>query len=142
MKTFFKYTYIAILMLIFTACKGYQPEEAIKNGDIVNLHGKISNLDKFERFIANVESGKKDEIRIAMYTIEGDPIFYNLNYNGVKIKYTYDNSQDAHGGSDKGKRSTSCTKIQKEIVEQGIKYNLSECSSDVGKTFNFDVRNT
>ncbi|QPQ33119.1 DUF4362 domain-containing protein [Lysinibacillus sp. JNUCC 51] len=47
----------------------------------------MSNLDRFESFIENVESGVKDEIRISMYTIEEDPIFYNLNYNGNKIQY-------------------------------------------------------
>ena len=65
--------------------KPYNSEEAIENGDVVNSHGEISNLDKFENFIKNVESGAKDEIRITMYTHEGDPIFYNLNYAVTKF---------------------------------------------------------
>jgi len=27
--------------------KSYSSEEAIENGDVVNLHGEISNLDRF-----------------------------------------------------------------------------------------------
>ncbi|MCL6586135.1 MAG: DUF4362 domain-containing protein [Anoxybacillus sp.] len=109
------------------------------NGDVVNLQGKISNLDKFERFVANVESGKKDKIRITMYTDEGDPIFRNLDYNGEKIQYTYDNSQDAFAGSDKGKQSTTCSKIEKKDIDKGVEYRLSGCSSEVGNTFYFRV---
>lgn len=119
--------------------KSYSSEEAIENGDVVNIHGKISNLDRFESFIENVENGAKDEIRITMYTIEGDPIFYNLNYNGNKIQYTYDNSQDGYAGTGKGIESTSCSNIESRNTENGVEYYLSECSSEVGNSFNFRV---
>ncbi|WP_053178221.1 DUF4362 domain-containing protein [Peribacillus loiseleuriae] len=119
--------------------KPYDSEEAIENGDVVNRHGEISNLDKFENFIKNVESGTKDEIRITMYTIEGDPIFYNLNYDGNKIQYTYDDSQDGYAGSGKGIKSTSCSNIESRNTENGVEYHLSECSSEVGNTFYFQV---
>ncbi|WP_236690836.1 DUF4362 domain-containing protein [Lysinibacillus xylanilyticus] len=119
--------------------KSYSSEEAIENGDVVNLHGEISNLDRFESFIENVEKGAKDEIRITMYTIEGDPIFYNLNYNGNKIQYTYDNSQDGYAGTGKGIESTSCSNIESRNTENGVEYYLSECSSEVGNSFNFRV---
>jgi len=155
LKKFVTYISVALLVLTLTACnksngkestpatdnpkKPYRSEEAITNGDVVNLQGKISNLDKFERFVANVESGKKDKIRITMYTDEGDPIFRNLDYNGEKIQYTYDNSQDAFAGSDKGKQSTTCSKIEKKDIDKGVEYRLSGCSSEVGNTFYFRV---
>ncbi|NRD78511.1 DUF4362 domain-containing protein [Bacillus sp. BRMEA1] len=119
--------------------KSYQPETAIENGDIVNLHGKISNLDKFKNFIKNVKSGNKDKIRITMYTDEGDPIFYNLNYDSKQIQYTFDNSQDKFAGSDKGVKSTSCTDIGTKNTENVVEYHLSGCSSEVGNTFHFLV---
>jgi hypothetical protein len=119
--------------------KPYSSEEAIENGDVVNRHGEISNLDKFENFIENVESGAKDEIRITMYTTEGDPIFYNLNYDGNKIQYTYDNSQDGYSGSGKGIESTSCFNLESRNTENGVEYQLSECSSEIGNTFYFRV---
>jgi PBP1b-binding outer membrane lipoprotein LpoB len=89
----------------------YNSETAIENGDIVNIHGNISNLDKFGNFIKNVESGSKDKIRITMYTVEGDPIFYNLNYDGNQIQYTFDNSLDGFRGSENGISSASCSGI-------------------------------
>jgi hypothetical protein len=119
--------------------KPYNSETAKENGDVVNIHGKISNLDKFENFIKNVESGIKDKIRITIYTVEGDPIFYNLNYDGNQIQYTFDNSQDGDRGSDIGINSASCSDIGTKNTENGVEYHLSGCSSEVGNTFNFLV---
>lgn len=119
--------------------KPYRSETAIKNGEVVDVHGKISNLDKFENFIKHIESGDKDTIRITSYTIEGDPIFYNLIYDGKQIQYTYDNSQDAYGASNKGTKSTSCSKIETKGIDNGVEYHLGGCSSDVGNTFSFTV---
>lgn len=39
-------------------------------------------------------------------------IFYNLEYNGKKILYTYKNLQDTYAGFDKEKQSTTCSKIE------------------------------
>lgn len=117
--------------------KPYSSEEAIKNGDIVNVHGELSNLEKFNQFIENVNKGVKDKVRITSYTIEGDPIFYNLDYSGEEIKYTYDASQDSYGAS--GKQSATCSDIVSSNNENGVEYHLSKCSSDVGNTFNFQI---
>ncbi len=121
--------------------KPYDSEEAIENGDVVNLHGEISNLDKLKNFVKNVESGVKDEIRITMYTHEGDPIFDKLDHDGNKIQYTHDDTQDGYAGSGKGIKSTSCSNIESRNTEDGVEYYLSECSSEVGNTFNFLIPN-
>ncbi|MEK5232462.1 DUF4362 domain-containing protein [Lysinibacillus sp. FSL K6-0232] len=112
-------------------------EEALANGDVVNLHGKISNLEKFTSFIENIQKGAKDAIRITTYTIEGDPIYYHLDYDGDKIQYTYDNSQDKYAGSGKGAQSTTCSTIASRSDDEGIEYYLSGCSSEVGDSFYF-----
>ncbi|WP_223701096.1 DUF4362 domain-containing protein [Sutcliffiella deserti] len=117
----------------------YHSEEAIENGDVVDLHGEISNLDRFEDFVESVENGVKDGIRITIYTDEGDPIYNNLDYDGNKIQYTYDNSQDGFAGSGQGVRSTFCSGIKAKENEDGVEYRLSGCSSDVGDTFYFVV---
>lgn len=72
--------------------KPYRYEQAIKNGDVVNLHGKISNWERWEQFIKNVDQQKADQVRITSYTTEGDPIFEELVYNGNGIEYAYDDS--------------------------------------------------
>lgn len=76
-----------------------------------------------------------------MYTHEGDPIFYNLNYDGNKIQYTHDDSQDGFAGSGKGIKSTSCSNIGSRNTKDGVEYYLSGCSLEVGNTFNFRILN-
>jgi hypothetical protein len=142
------------IFLTVTACMGavrqtpdqtkesYPPELAAKNGDVVNLHGKVSNMEKFIAFVHNFDKGKSDRIRIAMYTTEGDPIFYDLNYNSKEIKYTFDNSKDAFGGTGKGKQSTTCAKLEKKTDDKGTRFTLSGCSGNnsiLGESFYFVV---
>lgn len=125
---------------VFTFPKApYPPEEAIENGDVVNLHGEISNLQKLNDFVEHVKTGSEDEILITSYTVEGDPILDYLKYDGHQIQYAHDNSQDAFGGSDTGVSSTTCSSIQLKEREDRLEYNLSDCASDVGQNFYFAV---
>ncbi|HWL25995.1 MAG TPA: DUF4362 domain-containing protein [Ureibacillus sp.] len=117
----------------------YPTEVAIKNGDVVNFHGKLSNLDQFEKFIENASRGAKDEIRITMYTVEGDPVFYQLVNDGNNIQYTYDDSQDGYAGSGRGIQSTTCTHIASENIVDAVVYTLIGCSSEVGDSFYFRI---
>lgn len=108
----------------------YPQEEAFENGDVVvGLEGETKNFDRFEVFLESVDRGRSDEIRITTYTIEGDPIFYNLQYNGEQIVYTYDNTEDGYG-SGKGKRSTNCSQLNKLDTEDGVEYRLSGCENN------------
>jgi hypothetical protein len=131
---------IILLLLIFaflSACS-YSHKEAIKNGDVVDLHGNITNLDKLEQFITNSKIGKEDELRITRYTIEGDPMFYHLSYDDGKIKFSYDNSKDKFGSTNK--YTVDCLNIEireiKESKRTGSEYILNNCS---GETKEFSV---
>jgi hypothetical protein len=107
---------------------GYGHEEAIKRGDIVFLN-KVINFERFEQFLNNLSNKNEDIIRITGYTDEGDPIFQDLKYDGKVIRYSYNNSNDAYGGSDKGLRKDVCTDISEEISINGeIEYTISGCS--------------
>jgi hypothetical protein len=75
----------------------YRYETAIKNGDIVGFNGSKYNIKKLDQFMENVEKGKKDKIRITKYTDEGGAIITDLEYDGKKINYTYDNTRDGFG---------------------------------------------
>ncbi|MFT8323501.1 MAG: DUF4362 domain-containing protein [Bacillus sp. (in: firmicutes)] len=120
--------------------KPYPSEEAIQNKDVVNLHGKIKNGKRLEQFMQNAGEGKEDTIRITSYTLEGDPIFENLQSNKRTITYIYDNSQDEYAGSDKGIEKTSCSKIATENTTNGTEYTLNECiSSEIGNMFHFVI---
>ena len=35
--------------------KPYHSGKGIENGDVVNLHGQISNLERFENFVGNIK---------------------------------------------------------------------------------------
>lgn len=106
----------------------YNADAAIKNGDIVNLHGEITNIDRFKAFIKNIDSGKTDLIRITSYTVEGDPIITVVYYDGNKIECYEDNTRDAFGG-EKGIRHSSGKEIiaEKEEVkyDDGEKYEIT-----------------
>ncbi len=114
----------------------YKSEHAEMNGDVVNMHGQITNLDKWVQFMENVKNGTPDEAHVTFYTIEGDPIFQDLLYDGQTIEYTYDNTKDAFGSP---KKTTAfCKSIDRNRVKQGTQYTLGQCDRDE-QTFYFTV---
>ena len=101
----------------------YKSETAVSNGDVVDIHGKVSNVDRFYAFLNNVEALKPDLIRITSYTIEGDPIIAVAYYDGKKIKYYSDNTRDAFGGG-KGIHTLEADEIT--VEEDEVKYDENE----------------
>ncbi|WP_051353082.1 DUF4362 domain-containing protein [Thalassobacillus devorans] len=138
-----------IVISVLTACQQVDeqpdakaqlsPETAIQRGNVVNVHGEIYNLERFEKFLSNVDAGKKDEVRITTYTIEGDPIFYKLEFDGEKIHYTYDNTMDAYADTGKGIREAECADIVSTKTKGERRYELSRCNSSTGESFSFVV---
>ncbi|RAP76125.1 DUF4362 domain-containing protein [Paenibacillus montanisoli] len=120
----------------------YSPEQASANGDVVNVHGKYTNLEKWLQFMerVNAKSPEPASVRITQYTIEGDPIFYELINDGKQISYTFDNSKDAFG-SDLGRPTTTCTGFDTKKVEQaGTFIVLTGCADQkTADTFYFDA---
>jgi len=111
--------------------KSYSSNEAINKGDVVYLGQGYSNIEKFDQFITNLGNKKSDSIRITGYTDEGDPIFKDLKFDGNIISYTYDNSNDKFGGSNKGRRTDTCSKVSSEENAQGeIDYTASGCTKN------------
>jgi hypothetical protein len=105
----------------------YTFETAIKNGDIVNMHGKRYNIEKLDKFIENVNKGKKDKIRITNYTIEAGAIITDLDYDGGTINYRYDNTRDAYGSPTIKKMKFRSDSIYKS----GSKYFLINEPNDI-----------
>lgn len=116
----------------------YDVDQAVSNGDVVNVHGKMYNLDKWKAFLSNLDVGAPDQVRIMQYTIEDDPIFYELVYDGAEtITYTFDNSMDGFG-NDAGRPSTVCRAIElEEDKELGSYYKLTGCDNETNNTFWF-----
>jgi hypothetical protein len=141
-----KYLFLFCLLVfitILTSCNSnYDYNTAVKNGDIVDLHGKVTNVDRLKEFIKNIESKHKDKIRITQFTTEGDPIFYNLDYNGKDIKYKYDNSKDKYGASNV--KATHCKSLIQSKYETGVELKLNGCygnNNEIGLAFKFKIQN-
>lgn len=100
-----------------------------KSDIIVKISGE-SNLDKFQQFLTHVKNGKADKVRIVHYTVEGDPIFQTLDYDGININYLFDNSNDKFSGSQKGKKSDVCKGIMEEKSNGAVSYKLGECKEN------------
>ena len=127
----------AIIVLLVIGCsrtpalKTYTPLQAIANGDVVDVHGKVTNLEKLENFMSAVDHGKASSIKITSYTDEGDPIFQVLDYNDKTITMNTDNSQDKFAGPMKGCVTyNSFTKIIKDDTQSPPSYYLVDSTGN------------
>lgn len=141
LKHVLKILYIVICTTMLLSCsRSYEPNEAIDRSNIVDVHGKITNADRLDSFISNMKDMKKDKIRITRYTVEGDPIFLDFTFDGLKLTYKYDNSNDKFGSSDV--KSTVCKRFTKTNDGTMIVYKLEECSgknATMGNQFSFSL---
>lgn len=129
---------MSVMLLCSCSDKKYDVDKATEKGDVINIHGRIINLDRFNQFLKNVEGHVESQIRITQMTIEGDPVHYDFAYKKDKISYTYDNSGDKHGNNKHLK--TECTRIISEKVERGVSYQLDGCKdASIGHSFTFVV---
>lgn len=103
----------------------YGSDQAENNGDIVFAMRGVSNEKRWTKFVRNVEGGTPDDVQVTMYTIEGAPIFYDLQYDGRAIAYTFDNTFDGYGTPQK--KLTFCTGVGRS--KDGI-YVLSGCDNE------------
>lgn len=103
----------------------YSPEQAAENGDVVEGMDGIKNLDRWKKFVGNVEAGRPDSVHLTSYTVEGAPIFYDLRFDGETIAYTYDNTMDGFGTP--AKQYAFCQGLGKS-EERG--YALTDCDNE------------
>jgi len=98
-----------------------------ENGDIIVQNG-ITNSDRFESFLKKSKQGKSDQIRITAYTTEGDPILYDVKYDGKTYQYSSDSSRDQFGSTDDDRENEVCQQLDKTIVKQEAIYTLRQCA--------------
>jgi hypothetical protein len=111
---------VLILVLLLSGCS-YNPSDE----DIVDMHGEITNLEKFMKFVENVNQGTEDKIRVVRYTTEGDPLLHDLKYDGKIITSTLDTTRDEFGN---GSGSTAtCKSIDVKETDGRTDYTLSGC---------------
>ncbi|AOY18435.1 hypothetical protein BGI23_25095 [Bacillus sp. ABP14] len=124
--------FICLFLFSLVACS--QPNiEIDKQNDVIVKRTGTFNLDKFERFVLNIDQGKVDKIRIVQYTHEGDLIFQTLERNKNDILYVSDNRKDQFAGDNKGLYKDRCKSIVKDQHESGTTYRLIDCTNEDGR---------
>lgn len=103
----------------------YRWEDARRNGDVLHTPGGTENLEKWTAFLDRLEHKQPASVRIAAFTLEGDPVFSVLDYDGTRIRYIYDNRLDAFG--DAKRRITSCKAVVRQDGAQAAEYILTGC---------------
>ncbi|WP_339253671.1 DUF4362 domain-containing protein [Sporosarcina sp. FSL W8-0480] len=135
-----KVTFILLLLMNNLLSVGtYDSERAVKNGDVINMHGPIYNFARFEEFLESVEAGEKATVRITNYALDGNPILYNVNFNGSVFKLEVDQSKNKNRGDSPQKSRLSCEKLTREVGQQIYMYTLKECKQSA--TDNFTLLN-
>ncbi|WP_425806137.1 DUF4362 domain-containing protein [Desulfitobacterium sp. Sab5] len=125
---------LIIMFLALTGCsnrpvlKSYTSQQAIANGDVVDVHGQVTNLENLENFMIAVDKGTASKQKITTFTIEGDPIIKVLDYNGKTITMSTDNSLDKFAGPMKGITYSSFNKIVKDDKQSPPSYYLVDSS--------------
>ncbi|MGG1313084.1 DUF4362 domain-containing protein [Cohnella laeviribosi] len=106
---------------------------------VIGADGKVRR-DAWKRFADNVKGHAPDEVHITAYTVEGAPIFYDLNYDGESIEYRFDNTRDAFGST--AKEVEYCGGLEERPTERGTEYRLTACGADrnePSKTFRLTI---
>lgn len=136
------FVFIGVLLFILSGCQSNEtnqgnetvgntrqeniPKYNLSSEDIVDSHGEISNLDKFLSFLENVKQGNKDKIRVVRYTVEGDPMLHDLEYDGEVIKSITDTRRDKYGSG--SINTATCKSIDVKEEEERTDYSLSGCN--------------
>lgn len=126
--------FITLLGAVIAGCQQDQANtddvtNHIKMKPVVNevkeIHGMVENIERLDLFVKNVQHQKKDQVRLTRYTIEGDPIFHDLAYDGSDLKVTYDSTEDKFGSGEV--KIYVCKSIQKQESKTETKFILEEC---------------
>lgn len=122
-----KKTILLLLGICLLAACSYDSAKAVKNGDVINMHGPIFNFDRFDRFLESLDAGKAASIRITNYTLEGNPTLYNLSFDGTAFELVIDRSKNKERGDNPAKESRICSELVTTEGEQLFMYTLEGC---------------
>jgi hypothetical protein len=96
--------------------------------DVVFNHGfTIRNLYRLDDFIER-QSGRQ---RVVQYTMEGDPIFKDLQFKKGKLWITADTTQDEYGPHEI--LTYACTTLERRETDTALKYTLRGCEGEAAQ---------
>ncbi|WP_096153612.1 MULTISPECIES: DUF4362 domain-containing protein [Bacillus] len=135
------FVFIGTLLFILSGCQSNEiiqsnepsnntrqdniPKYVQSSEDIVDMHGDITNIDKFLTFLENVNLGVKDKVRVVRYTEEGDPMLHDLEHDGEIILSTTDTRRDTFGSG--SINTATCKSIEIKDGERRTDYDLTGC---------------
>ncbi|WP_409291374.1 DUF4362 domain-containing protein [Peribacillus sp. SCS-37] len=130
----------ASLSLMLSGCTDNASK--VKEDDVLVSLDRFDNISSLDRFYADVQDGKKGNIRVVRYTLEGDPIFHNINFDGKRIELTIDSREDRYGGG--AVEKFSCKKAFHTESYTRMEYSLAGCDSGQTElelvTINYDIK--
>ncbi|WP_239614231.1 DUF4362 domain-containing protein [Cohnella mopanensis] len=95
-------------------------------GDVIDIHGNVQHLDRMEQFIQHANQGEPASIRVVRYTIEGDPIYYDLSLKNGQIDFKYDTTEDKFGSGSITK--STCDNLTRKESATELAFVLTGCS--------------
>ncbi|MET0785227.1 MAG: DUF4362 domain-containing protein, partial [Paenisporosarcina sp.] len=140
MKTAKYILYLFVLAILLVACntsngieeipvvkeRAELPVKGVDNVDVTNTHGGVEGIERMQEFYENIQEGIASNIRIVHYTIEGDPMVTDLNYNGETVEVEHDTTRDAFGSGEVTK--TTCRNMLVESNTTNIAYIVIDCN--------------
>ncbi|WP_235182955.1 DUF4362 domain-containing protein [Gracilibacillus boraciitolerans] len=107
--------------------------EIDEQNDLIDMHGDYSNLIQLEIFRQKSEKDENTNLRLVRYTTEGDPIFYNLQYENDSYQVYIDATQDEFGVEDRVKE-VGCQLFEYYLTEEKIlSFDLQNCDNEGGQ---------
>jgi hypothetical protein len=105
-------------------------EQAIADGVYVNVQdAEIYNQTVVDIFYENALAGVPAFMRVIHYTIEGDPVITDFQYDGEVFTITTDSSRDIFGGYGYGDKNFS-VQTYKYLIRLGDDWLLSQVEAD------------
>lgn len=122
------------LMFLLAGCKddGQNAEQidpaVIEPGSdrVIDQHGQLENLNLFYQFIKDVEDNEQTSLKVTRYTIEGAPIYWDVEYNGEHFNIEIDNREDAWGS--KNIENYQCDILIEDETGSLTDYNFKSCN--------------
>ncbi|WP_409296845.1 DUF4362 domain-containing protein [Peribacillus sp. SCS-26] len=130
----------AFLFLFLSGCA--DSASKVKENDVKASINRFENISSLDHFYANVQDGKEGDIRVVRYTLEGDPIFHHVDFDGKGIKLSIDSREDRYGGGTVEK--FSCKKAVHTESYTRTEYSLAGCGSGQKEmelvTIDYDIK--
>ncbi|WP_203333585.1 DUF4362 domain-containing protein [Planococcus beigongshangi] len=85
---------------------------------------EIGNLNRFYKFLENIEAKEADHIQIRRFTTEGDPISRDIQFDGSVFQFIFNSSRDQYGAE------AVCDELTRTETVESTDYQLEGCESD------------